>query len=69
MMTAQEFCYWLQGFFEVAKPNEITPEQAKMIEEHLQLVFTKVTGHSPYTPTTLPSYLTTPGPGHYETIC
>lgn len=43
-MTEREFCFWLQGFFELnpgmAAP---TPEQAKAIREHLALVFKKVT--------------------------
>jgi len=38
-MTTTNFAYWLQGFFEVAKPEEITPEQLKMIKAHLRLVF------------------------------
>jgi hypothetical protein len=48
-VTAQEFCYWLQGFYEIngnAAPA-ITAEQSKMIREHLALVFTKRTGRSP----------------------
>lgn len=42
-MNPNDFCYWLQGFAEV---NGKTPteEQWKMIKEHLQLVFKKVTG-------------------------
>lgn len=41
-MTAQEFTYWLQGFSEI---NGATPTQAqwKIIQDHLQLVFKKVT--------------------------
>ncbi len=42
-MNEKEFCYWLQGFFELTGKQEITPEQAKMIQEHLQTVFNKVT--------------------------
>ena len=38
-----EFCYWLQGYFEVSGKAEITEGQAIMIKEHLQLVFTKST--------------------------
>ena len=41
-MTPQDFCYWLQGHFELNGPN-ITPEQAKIIQDHLQLVFNKQT--------------------------
>lgn len=43
-MTARDFCYWLQGFFELAKAGEgtrisLTSDQAKLIERHLSLVF------------------------------
>ena len=46
-MGAQEFCYWLQGWFElngtIDHREGASPATLKMIEEHLQLVFTKVT--------------------------
>jgi len=42
-MTPQEFCYWLQGYFEVSGNETLTPEQVKMVKEHLQLVFRKET--------------------------
>ena len=50
-MTSRDFCYWLQGFFEVtensyprpvgteAKPIELTEYQIKTIRAHLNLVF------------------------------
>jgi hypothetical protein len=38
-MTSTNFAYWLQGFFEISNPEEITPEQLKMIKAHLKLVF------------------------------
>lgn len=40
-MTSRDFCYWLQGFFEL-RPNathEISGPQAEMISRHLALVF------------------------------
>lgn len=41
-MTPQEFCYWLQGFFEInGNVESITKEQAKIIQQHLKLVFKK----------------------------
>lgn len=47
-MTAQEFCYWLQGYFEIGdkdgikKPDRaLTHQQAEMIREHLGYVFAK----------------------------
>lgn len=38
-MTSRDFAYWLQGFFEIAKPEALTTEQTKMIKAHLNLVF------------------------------
>ena len=40
-MTSRDFCYWLQGFFEIAG-SEITilnTDQIDMIKRHLALVF------------------------------
>lgn len=42
-MNEREFCYWLQGMFEVADPKSLTEAQTAMIRDHLKLVFTKVT--------------------------
>ena len=42
-MTELQFCYWLQGYFELSGTKELNPEQVKAIQEHLALVFTKVT--------------------------
>lgn len=52
-MTPENFCYWLQGFFELHDPSKLTEEQVGMIKEHLQLTFNKVTG--PYTITSATS--------------
>jgi hypothetical protein len=38
-MTSRDFCYWLQGFFEVGSPVAITPYQTAMIKAHLAMVF------------------------------
>ncbi len=44
-MTSRDFCFWLQGFFEIAgqksspEAPEIGREQALIIERHLALVF------------------------------
>ena len=42
-MTSENFTYWCQGFVELTGGAHPTPEQWKMIKEHLALVFTKVT--------------------------
>lgn len=38
-MKAENFAFWLQGFFEVARPQSINEEQTKMIQNQLALVF------------------------------
>lgn len=38
-MKAENFCFWLQGFFELQDARSITPEQAELIRTHLALVF------------------------------
>jgi hypothetical protein len=46
-MNELNFCYWLQGFFELKKTIDhregFSPETVKVIEDHLNLVFNKVT--------------------------
>jgi hypothetical protein len=39
-MESKDFCYWLQGFFELSEPNKpLTTEQVQIIKNHLKLVF------------------------------
>ena len=38
-MTSRDFCFWLQGFFEIQKPESMTAEQVDMVKKHLALVF------------------------------
>lgn len=38
-MTSRDFCFWLQGFFEISNNNQITEQQTHVIREHLALVF------------------------------
>ena len=43
-MKASEFCYWLQGFFEISgatpqEPGAINSKQSAIIQTHLSLVF------------------------------
>lgn len=38
-MTSASFAYWMQGFFEIQNPTEITAEQTQIIKNHLNLVF------------------------------
>ena len=46
-MTAETFAYWLKGHFELNNSDELTPQQVKIIKEHLNLVFNKVTPNIP----------------------
>jgi len=44
-MTSRDFCYWLQGFFEINAADEadptpaLTKEQVGVIQQHLSMVF------------------------------
>ena len=38
-MNTIDFCFWLQGYFEVSGAKELTPEQVEIIKNHLNLVF------------------------------
>lgn len=38
-MTSRDFCYWLQGFFELTGTESVTQEQVKVIRNHLNMVF------------------------------
>lgn len=38
-MYSQDFCYWLQGLFELAEPSELNAKQTQQIKDHLNLVF------------------------------
>lgn len=46
-MNYETFCYWLQGWFELNKTIDhregASKETLKVIEDHLALVFSKVT--------------------------
>lgn len=38
-MNSRDFCYWLQGFFEVSETTEINQHQFQIIKNHLNMVF------------------------------
>lgn len=38
-MNTIDFCYWLQGFFELSESNNLTENQVQKIRNHLNLVF------------------------------
>ena len=41
-MNERDFCYWLNGFFDLSEENSsLSEEQVKVIKDHLSLVFNK----------------------------
>lgn len=38
-MKARDFCYWLQGFFELRGTTAMSEEQVVAVKNHLALVF------------------------------
>jgi len=42
-MDAQNFAYWLQGYFELNDPKSLNEKQVQIIKDHLAQVLTKVT--------------------------
>lgn len=38
-MTSRDFCFWLQGHFELNPGAPMTAEQVDMVKRHLALVF------------------------------
>jgi hypothetical protein len=38
-MRSRDFCYWLQGFFELRDKEPIQPAQIEIIQRHLAMVF------------------------------
>lgn len=38
-MQTRDFCFWLQGIFEVGKVTTLDAEQTALVRQHLALVF------------------------------
>ena len=38
-MNEREFCYWLQGLFEVGGAKSLDERQTQIVKDHLALVF------------------------------
>lgn len=38
-MYSQDFCFWLQGYFEISEATELNEKQVEIIKNHLNLVF------------------------------
>lgn len=43
-MTPENFCFWLQGMFELTDQRQLDEKQTRVVREHLALVFEHVTG-------------------------
>jgi hypothetical protein len=61
-MNAEQFAYWLQGYAELTD-GPPSAEQWQMIQEHLALVFNKVT--PPLSGWVARPPLSYPSPGHF----
>lgn len=42
-MDINSFAWWLHGFFEISESDTLTPKQVRIIKDHLELCFNKVT--------------------------
>ncbi len=38
-MKSRDFCYWLQGYFEIADSYALSVKQVEVIRNHLNMVF------------------------------
>lgn len=38
-MKSRDFCYWLQGLFELQNPKALDEKQTSLIRAHLHMVF------------------------------
>lgn len=38
-MTSRDFCYWLQGYFELSDVDTLSGHETDMVKRHLALVF------------------------------
>jgi hypothetical protein len=38
-MTSRDFCYWLQGLFELGEPLQLDAKQTDLVKRHLAMVF------------------------------
>jgi hypothetical protein len=42
-LTAENFIYWLNGYFEISSSDKLSKEQVQIIRDHLKECFNKVT--------------------------
>ena len=46
-MYPRDFCYWLQSILEIRQVTTLTPEQAKEVNDHLNLVMRNLDSNAP----------------------
>jgi hypothetical protein len=73
-MTPEQFCYWLQGYYELTN-NPDPSDHERIIQDHLKTVFDKQTPvgeiYHTTTPVINPASSQPPNPfkGQYKVIC
>lgn len=55
-MKENEFVFWLRGFFELSGATTLDEQQVKIINDHIDLVLTKITPTSYQSPLTIPPF-------------
>lgn len=38
-MTSRDFCFWLQGYFEISGASEMNVDEIREVRKHLAMVF------------------------------
>lgn len=61
-MTPENFCYWLQGYFELTESRFFSQTQTNILKNHLGLVFNKVTPD-------IPTWVEADGSSGYSGFC
>lgn len=41
-MKSEQFCYWLQGLFELGNPTQLDEKQTELIKKHLNMVLYRI---------------------------
>lgn len=69
-MNAEQFCYWLQGAIELGRVSKMDEIQVLIVQDHLDLVFKKVTPQrqTSVTPPPVPPPVQLPQPVKGPTI-
>lgn len=49
-MKERDFILWLHGFFEISQAKTLNENQVRIIKDHLETFFVKVTPQAPSTP-------------------